>query len=351
MKKNFQKLFSSFKNNLRFKVSRSSVKNFFQDNFLTRRGLKSTSYWLFLFIPFLILSLVILTIIIYILVQGLPYIKWNFLWKDYNPSDLKHSGVAPFVVSTLLIIVFTIIIAFPVSLFAAIYLNSPHKSIVKKILNFLMMLLNSIPSLVIGLVGLSLFVETLRLGYVGFSIIAGAFTLCFVVLPTMTFGFLESFNTVSKDTIYNCYALGATSSQINFKMIIPLAKNGIISTIILTVNRIIGESAPLLLTMGGAYFLPHNIFDQGRTLTAAVYLLFQESRDPYAVHFAYAMIIIILLIIIVLNFTAKQIINKMNVSSGIKPKRHWINKSYRFLLSKIKFKNSKNCKIKSTETK
>ncbi|WP_434414826.1 ABC transporter permease subunit [symbiont of Argiope bruennichi] len=270
--------------------------------------------YIFLFVSIFITLGFVFWIIATIIFKGIPNFHFWMLWTDYNPNDLHNSGVFPFLVTTFMLLFFTLLIAIPLAIIFALclseYLNKKKK---KKIL-FVLNVFNSIPSLIIGIFGLWLFIFVLNITSNGFSILAAGLTMVFVVLPILTIGFYESFTKVPKIQKTSFLALGAKKYQLIFKIILPSCKNNLLSIVFLAMIRILGETAPTILTIGGSYFTPHSILDQGRTLSALIYLLFSESNDPFAQNFGYTAIFILIFFIIILNICQKGIIKYSNIS-------------------------------------
>lgn len=151
----------------------------------------------------------------------------------------------------------------------------------QKLKNFLesfFQIFAAIPSLVVGIIGMIVFVLTFRLGYTGFSILSGSLTLTLVLIPFMILGFYRSFNEVPNELRINSYSLGATQFQTFKNVVIKKSYLGMQSTIIVSVARLLGESAPLLLTLGAAYYMPTDFFSQGRSLVSAIFLEFSNEK-------------------------------------------------------------------------
>lgn len=237
------------------------------------------------------------SILWFIVSRGIMYINIEFL-----TSTNINIGIFPMIISTIIMVLLSLTIGFTISLATAIYLSEYAKN--AKWVLFAIDSLVSIPSIVYGLFGLSFFVVTLRFG---FSILAGALTLTIMILPTLINTMNESLKKVPKDLKSSSYALGASKVQTIFRVILPTISNGIFTSIILAIGRIISESAPLILTAGAVYKLPRTLFSSARTLTTHLYFLITEPMGDNATNFAYASATVIIIIIIFLNLILKII--------------------------------------------
>jgi phosphate transport system permease protein len=267
----------------------------FKDNLL--RGL----LW---FSAFLTVA-VLVTIVGYIFYKGYRLINIDFVFGDYSPSG--HGGIWPMIVTTIYTIVISLLIATPVGILAAVYLQEYAKQgRLVRIIRFATESLTGIPSIIYGLFGAVFFVTTLKLGM---SIIAASLTLTIIVLPVIIRTTEESLKTVPHSYREGSLALGTTKLQTLYKVILPSAMPGILSGIILSIGRIIGESAAIFLTAGTVAAIPESIFSSARTLTVHSYLVTQESGD---IELAAAVGIVLIVIILVLNLSATFISKKLN---------------------------------------
>ncbi|NCU16845.1 phosphate ABC transporter permease PstA [Pallidibacillus pasinlerensis] len=253
-----------------------------------------------------LLTIVILvTIIGYIFVKGYKLINFDFIFGDYSPTG--GGGIWPMVVTTIYTIVISLLIATPIGIFAAVYLQEYAKQgRLVRIIRFATESLTGIPSIIYGLFGAVFFVATLNFGM---SIIAASLTLTIIILPVVIRTTEEALKTVPQSYREGSLALGTTKLQTLLKVILPSAVPGILSGIILSMGRIIGESAAIFLTAGTVAALPEGIFSSARTLTVHSYLVTQESGD---IELASAIGIVLIVIILVLNLTATYISKKLN---------------------------------------
>jgi phosphate transport system permease protein len=248
---------------------------------------------------------VLVTIVGYIFYKGFRLINFNFIFGDYSPAG--DGGIWPMIITTIYTIVISLLIATPVGILAAVYLQEYAKQgRLVRIIRFATESLTGIPSIIYGLFGAVFFVTTLKLGM---SIIAASLTLTIIVLPVIIRTTEEALKTVPRSYREGSLALGTTKLQTLYKVILPSAMPGILSGIILSIGRIVGESAAIFLTAGTVAAMPESIFSSARTLTVHSYLVTQESGD---IELAAAVGIVLIVIILVLNLSATFISKKLN---------------------------------------
>ncbi|WP_455538100.1 phosphate ABC transporter permease PstA [Terrisporobacter sp.] len=241
----------------------------------------------------------------FIFVNGIKGISLNYIFGDYLASG--HGGILPMIVSTVYMVLIAIGIATPIGILAAIYLHEyAKKGKIVKIIRFATECLAGIPSIIYGLFGGIFFVVTLKMQY---SILAGALTTSIIILPVIIRTTEESLKTVPSEFREGSLALGATKFQTLYKVILPFALPGILSGVILSIGRIIGESAAILLTAGTVAGMPSSIFDSSRTLTVHSYLLTKEMGD---ISGAASVGIVLIVIVLILNTSAKLIARKLS---------------------------------------
>lgn len=261
---------------------------------------------------FSILSVGLLVVIIgYILYRGLP--KFDFSYLVNTTSVLKKTiGILPNIINTLYLIFVTLLIACPIAIGGAIYLNeyAKNKKVVK-LISFTTEVLAGIPSIIYGLFGMLFFGNMLGLK---FSILTGAFTLTIMILPIITRNTQVALEGVPKNYREAALGIGATKWYMIRTVLLPSAMPGILTGIILGMGRIVAESAALLFTAGAANILPTNIFghlfNSGATLTIQLY--FDMSNARYDQAFVIALVLIV--IVLALNMLAKFITNKFDVN-------------------------------------
>lgn len=274
------------------------------------RKIKITILNILMYLAAGLICLMLLGIIGYILIRGIPQISWKLL--SSKPSLINDTiGILPNILNTLYIILITLIIVLPIGVGAAVYLNeyARNKKVVKAI-ELATETLSGIPSIIYGLVGMLIFVQFFSLGT---SLIAGALTLVIMTLPTIIRTTQESLKTVPNGYREGSLAMGAGKWYMIRTAVLPSAIDGIVTGCILSIGRIVGESAALLFTAGmaneilGIYesVLPQRA---GSTLTVALYM-YAKERGEFDIAFSIAAILLILTFIINLSakFTAKAL--------------------------------------------
>ena len=242
----------------------------------------------------------VLFLIIYVLAKGLPNITWELLTG--KPSYLtKKIGILPDILNTVYIILATLIIVLPLGIGAAVYLTeyAKNKKLVSAI-EFAAETLSGIPSIIYGLVGMLFFCQFLSFGT---SLIAGALTLVIMNLPTVMRTTQESLKTVPRGYKEGAFGLGAGKWRVIRTIVLPECVDGIVTGCILSVGRILGESAALLFTAGFAHALNgviEGLTSSGATLTVALYVYAKEQGE-FEIAFAIAAILMILTLIIHLS--------------------------------------------------
>lgn len=262
-----------------------------------------------------IILAILIALIGYILFRGLFNISFEFLTT--KPSLIKEKiGILPNILNTVYIVIMTIMIVLPVGVGSAVYLNEYAKN--KKLVGIIELAtetLAGIPSIIYGLVGMLIFVQFFSLGT---SLVAGAMTLAVMTLPTVIRTVQESLKTVPDSYREGAFALGAGKFHTIRTVVIPSSIDGIVTGCILSIGRIVGESAALMFTAGMANEiiglfnapLPNN---PGSTLTVALYT-YAKERGEFDVAFAIATILIILTLII--NLTARLTARKLQKRGG-----------------------------------
>jgi phosphate transport system permease protein len=252
------------------------------------------------------LSVAVLIMIVgYIFYKGAHLISFDFIFGDYSPTG--GGGIWPMIVTTIYTIVISLIIATPIGILAAVYLQEYAKQgRLVKVIRFATESLTGIPSIIYGLFGAVFFVTTLKLGM---SILAASLTLTIIVLPVIIRTTEESLKTVPPTYREGSLALGTTRLQTLYKVILPSAMPGILSGIILSIGRIVGESAAIFLTAGTVAAMPEGLLSSARTLTVHSFLVTQESGD---IELAAAVGIVLIVIILAINLIATYISKKLN---------------------------------------
>ncbi len=238
-------------------------------------------------------------IIGYIVIRGVPHLSVDFLFRNYHYGD--EPAILSCIVSTLLLIVVSIVIAVPFGIATAIFLNEYTKRGSKfvRIIRSAIDILSGIPSIVYGLFGMLTFV--VWFGGAA-SILAGGFTISIMLLPTVVRSTEESLKAVPDSFREGSFALGAGKVRTIFKIVLPSALPGILSAVILAIGRVVSETAPLMYTMGSVIQpMPNGFLGGGATLAVALYKLAGEYKYMDQ---AYATAVVLLVIVLGLNFLA-----------------------------------------------
>ena len=273
-----------------------------KNNIKTKRKAYSSLMKALMGISVTLTCALVLFLIGYILVKGLPNITWKLL--STKPSYLDDSiGILPDILNTLYVVLATLVIVLPLGVGAAIYLNeyASNKKLVG-IIEYASETLSGIPSIIYGLVGMLFFCQFLGMKT---SLLAGSLTLVIMNLPTVMRTTQESLKTVPQSYHEGAFGLGAGKWRVIRTVVLPSCVDGIITGCILSVGRILGESAALLFTAGFAHAL-NGIWDgltsAGATLTVALYVYAKENGE-FEVAFAIAAILMILTVLINLAAT------------------------------------------------
>lgn len=265
----------------------------------------------FIYLSALISVGILIGIIAYVAVRGVGAVNWQFL--STVTSELKGTfGILGNIVNTLYIIVISLLIATPIGIGAAVYLTEYAKpGRLVRLIEFTTETLAGIPSIIYGLFGMAFFGVSLKLGT---SIICGCLTLTIMVLPLIIRTTQESLKTVPLGYRTGALGIGATKWYMIRTIILPSALPGIVTAVILSVGRIVGESAALLFTAGSGYYLPKHLFSHvlksGGTLTIEMYLRMERGEFDYAFGIALVLVVIVL----VINALTKVITNSMKKS-------------------------------------
>ncbi len=251
-------------------------------------------------------------IILYVAYRGISVVNWTFLTTA--PSFLKGTvGIAGNIINTLLVVALTLLIATPIGVGSAIYLNEYAKEgRFTKIVEFTTETLSGIPSIIYGLFGFMLFGSIW-----GYCILTGSLTLAIMVLPLITRNTQEALKTVPASYRTGALGMGATKWYMIRTVLLPSAMPGIVTGIILAIGRIVGESAALLFTGGSDNSmlksitdLPGKLLSSGGTLTIALYLYMSKAEYDTAFGIALVLIVIVLLI----NFATKALTARFDVT-------------------------------------
>ncbi len=255
----------------------------------------------------------LLWVVWHILSNGLAHVSWEFITGAYTRIG-EASGIWAMIVSTVYMVALSLAFAAPIGIMTAIYLTeyaAPGSQVVK-VIRFCTESLAGIPSIVYGLFGMTFFVTTLGLG---FSILSGALTLAMLILPVIIRTTEEALLSVPMSYREGGYALGSSKIYTICRLVLPSALPGIVTSIILSTGRVIGESAPVFLTAGMVTQIPESVLESGRTLTVHLYKLTQELFTQHEWDQAYATATILIVLVLMLNMATKVIASRLNKSS------------------------------------
>lgn len=251
---------------------------------------------------------ILLAILFYVMSQGLEMISWEFLTE--NPQNMgSEGGIYPAILGTVYLVGVTLLIATPIGVGTAIYLNEyTREGPFKKTIRFTTEALAGIPSIVFGLFGFVFFVILLEPYTGGWSILSGSLTGVIMILPVIIRASEEALRNVPDALREGSLALGTTRWYTIKKTVLPIAIPGILSSIILSIGRVVGETAAFLLTLGGSLLLPRTLFDGSRTLSLHLYMVAMETGNMDMALGTGAVLIILVLII---NFTASFLFKRL----------------------------------------
>lgn len=248
--------------------------------------------------------LILIFIIFFILEKGLPVLTLSFLTD--NPEDLgRKGGIFPAIVGSIILPLLAILIATPLGIFTSVYLSEyTRESTLTRLIRFGTDCLAGIPSIIFGLFGYIFFVITLEMGW---SILSGALTLAVMILPTIIRTSEEAIRAVPKTYREVSFSLGATGWQTVKKVILPNALPGIVTGIMLSIGRSIGETAAVIFTAGSSLRLPTSIFDSTRTMAVHFYIL---AREGISQENAYGTAATLIIAVLLVNLTAYWLMNR-----------------------------------------
>jgi phosphate transport system permease protein len=252
---------------------------------------------------------VLLFLIAYILINGIPHIKPELFALKYTS---ENGSLFPALINTIIMTALSLIIAVPFGIFSAIFLVEYAKR-GNKFINVIRITtetLSGIPSIVYGLFGMLFFVTTLKWGY---SLLAGAFTLSIMILPLIMRTTEEALKAVPDSYREGSFGLGAGKLRTVFRIVLPSAVPGILAGVILAVGRIVGETAALIYTAGTVADIPDGVMGSGRTLAVHMYSM---SREGLHMNQAYATAVVLLVLVIGINWLSGFIAKKITKGNG-----------------------------------
>lgn len=252
----------------------------------------------------LITFTVLIFLIVYILVHGVPYLKPSLFSLHYNS---ENASLMPALINTVIMTLLSLLLAVPIGIFSAIFLaeyaGKGNKFV--DIIRLTTETLSGIPSIVYGLFGMLFFVSTCHWG---FSLLAGAFTLAIMILPLIMRTTEEALLSVPDSYREGSFGLGAGKLRTVFYIVLPSAVPGILAGVILAIGRIVGETAALIYTAGSVAQVPSSVLGSGRTLAVHMYLLASEGLYMDQ---AYATAAILLVLVVVINTLSGMVAKKL----------------------------------------
>lgn len=252
---------------------------------------------------------VLLFLIAYILINGIPHIKPELFALKYTS---ENGSLFPALINTIVMTLLSLIIAVPFGIFSAIFLVEYAKRGNKfvDIIRITTETLSGIPSIVYGLFGMLFFVTTLKWGY---SLLAGACTLAVMILPLIMRTTEEALKSVPDSYREGSFGLGAGKLRTVFRIVLPSAVPGILAGVILAIGRIVGETAALIYTAGTVAEIPNGVMGSGRTLAVHMYSM---SREGLHMNQAYATAVILLVLVIGINWLSGFVAKKITKGNG-----------------------------------
>lgn len=247
---------------------------------------------------------VLLYLVLHILVQGLPYINLSLFAWEYTT---ENASVTPAIVNTVVITLLSLLFAAPLGIFSAVYLveYAKKKSRFIEIIRITTVTLAGIPSIIYGLFGMLFFV--INCGF-GFSLLSGSLTLTIMILPLIIRTTEEALLSVPDIYREGSYGLGAGKLRTIFHIVLPAAVPGILAGIILSVGRIVGETAALVYTAGTVAQLPSSVMGSGRSLAIHMFTL---ANEGLYMDQAYATAVILLLLVVFINCLSYYLAKKL----------------------------------------
>ena len=243
-------------------------------------------------------------IVLFILIRGVPYINFNLLFEESNNSQMT---LFPAIVSTAMMLFMALIIAVPIGVFSAIYLTEYSKANGKLIyvIRIFTDSLSGIPSIVFGLFGMLIFLDLFGIGR---NILAGSLTLVLIILPSIIRQTEETLISIPASLREGSLALGASKVRTIFKIVLPCGFSGIITAVILSIGRIVGESAALIYTSGAVRYMPAGYFSAGSSFAVMMWMF---SSEGLYINQTFATASILLMIVIFLNLLLFILNNKL----------------------------------------
>lgn len=303
-------------NHITPKITSSSELLLFRSNNLRMRRFTQNFAYVLIWLAGLITVLSLLIVIGYVLMRGIRGFEPGFLTTPPAGGLSGEGGISTSIISTIYLVLMTVTIATPLGIGAGIYLveyageqslGSKGIALLVQVAHFGVETLAGIPSIIFGLFGYALFVTTLKFG---FSLLSAALAGACLVLPTVIRTTEEALLSVPTGLREGSMALGATKWQTIKNVVLPTAAPGVITGIILSVGRIMSETAVFFVTLGGSFNMPTSIFSSGRTMALHLYYLAMDTR---AFDKAMATGVVLVISIIIINLVINIVSRKLRV--------------------------------------
>lgn len=257
----------------------------------------------------IITAAVVVILVAYILIKGIPNLKPSLFALEYNSENVS---MLPAIINTFTMTLLSLALAVPIGVFSAIYLAEYAKrgNPLVKVVRVTTETLAGIPSIVYGLFGYLIFVIACRFGL---SMLSGALTLAIMILPTMMRTTEEALLSVPDSFREGSFGLGAGRLRTVFRVVLPSAVPGILSGIILSIGRIVGETAALIYTSGTVAGIPQDLMHSGRTLSIHMYALLSEGLYMEE---AYATAVVLLVMVLLINMLSGLVAKRLSAKKG-----------------------------------
>jgi len=276
---------------------------------LARRKTAQTLAFMLIWLSGLIAIAAVVWIIGYVMIQGASIVDLEFLTTRPQGGMDGEGGMSTTIVTTLYLVSLTIAIAAPLGIGAAVYLVE-YATEASRESKFILSrsgveILAGVPSIIFGLFGFALFVSAMKLK---FSLLSAGLSGACLILPVIIRTSEEALLSVPRSLREGSLALGATRWQTIWGVVLPAALPGIITGIVLSIGRIIAETAVFWVTLGGSYRLPKNLLSSGRTMALHVYMLASETRAfERAMGTAAVLIIVMIILNLVINYLSRRL--------------------------------------------
>lgn len=273
-----------------------------------RRRPASFIMFLLTWLAAIITAAVVVILVAYILIKGIPNLKPSLFALEYNSENVS---MLPAIINTVAMTLLSLALAVPIGVFSAIYLAEYAKrgNPLVKVVRVTTETLSGIPSIVYGLFGYLIFVIACQFGL---SMLSGALTLAIMILPTMMRTTEEALLSVPDSFREGSFGLGAGRLRTVFRVVLPSAVPGILSGIILSIGRIVGETAALIYTSGTVAGIPKDLMHSGRTLSIHMYALLSEGLYMEE---AYATAVVLLVMVLIINMLSGVIARKLSAKN------------------------------------